>query len=55
MLDDCGSLTVGQRADMLLLAHTDERQLGYEFGGNPIELVISAGRCVAETRLVDGL
>jgi hypothetical protein len=28
---------------MVLLRHRDERLLGFEFGGNPVERVICAG------------
>ncbi|MEQ9617490.1 MAG: imidazolonepropionase [Phycisphaerales bacterium] len=41
---DRGVLEPGARADMVLLRHTDERQLGYEFGGNPVDLVVCNGR-----------
>jgi imidazolonepropionase len=41
--DDRGSLAPGKRADLLLLRHRDERLLGYEFGGNPVEWVMVAG------------
>ena len=34
----------GLRADLILLRHTDERQLGYELGGNPVDVVIAGGR-----------
>ena len=46
-LNDRGSITPGMRADLVLLRHADERQLGYEFGGNPVDLVICAGEIVA--------
>lgn len=36
-LPDRGRLEPGCRADLILLRHRDERQLGYEFGGNPID------------------
>ncbi len=45
-LDDRGSIAVGQRADLLLLRHKDERQLAYELGGNPVELVVVGGNIV---------
>lgn len=45
-LHDRGVLEPGARADVVLLRHTDERQLGYEFGGNPVDLVICNGRIV---------
>ncbi|MEM7246884.1 MAG: imidazolonepropionase [Acidobacteriota bacterium] len=34
--DDRGSLQPGLRADLVLLRHRDERQLGYEFGSDPV-------------------
>lgn len=44
---DSGTISPGQRADLVLLRHTDERQLGYEFGGRHADLVLCAGRVVA--------
>lgn len=41
-LDDWGVIAPGKRADMILLRHTDERMLAYEFGGNPVDEVFSA-------------
>jgi len=49
-LPDRGTVEVGKRADMVLLEHTDERMLAYEFGGNPIALVICGGKIVKDTR-----
>lgn len=46
-LDDRGVIAPGMRADLVLLRHTDERQLGYEFGGNPVDLVVCGGEVVA--------
>jgi imidazolonepropionase len=43
---DIGTIEPGKPADLVLLRHTDERQLGYEFGGRHAELVICAGRVV---------
>lgn len=52
-LMDCGRIAPGLRADLVLLAHRDERELGHSFGGNPAVLVVCGGRVVAETgRLV---
>lgn len=45
--EDRGSIAPGMRADLVLLRHTDERQLGYEFGGNPVDLVICRGEVVS--------
>lgn len=43
-LRDRGIIARGMRADLLLLRHTDERELAHEFGGNPVDEVIIAGR-----------
>jgi imidazolonepropionase len=43
---DRGTIEPGQRADLILLRHRDERMLAYELGGNPIEWVVSGGRRV---------
>jgi imidazolonepropionase len=43
-LKDRGTIETGQRADLLLLRHKDERQLAYELGGNPVATVICAGQ-----------
>ena len=45
--EDAGTICPGQRADIILLRHTDERQMAYEFGGNPVETVICNGSVVA--------
>jgi imidazolonepropionase len=45
-LDDRAAIAPGMRADLILLRHTDERMLAYEFGGNPVDVVICAGRRV---------
>lgn len=47
-LADRGTISPGQRADLILLRHTDERMLAYELGGNPVEAVICAGRVMHE-------
>ncbi len=47
-LTDRGTIEAGQRADLILLRHRDERQLAYEFGGNPVDCVIAGGKRVAE-------
>jgi imidazolonepropionase len=41
---DRGTIEVGMRADLIMLRHRDERQLAYELGGNPVDLVISGGQ-----------
>jgi imidazolonepropionase len=46
-LHDRGVIAPGQRADLVLLHHKDERALAYELGSNPVDLVICAGRRVA--------
>jgi imidazolonepropionase len=45
-LADRGLLAPGKRADLILLRHRDERLLGYELGGNPVQSVIVAGQTV---------
>jgi imidazolonepropionase len=46
-LSDRGSIEVGKRADLVLLDMTDERELAFEFGANPVRAVWAAGRKVA--------
>ena len=46
-LNDRGTIEPGQRADLILLRHRDERLLAYELGGNPVELVITGGRRIS--------
>ena len=43
---DRGTIAAGQRADLVLLCHKDERQLAYELGGNPVDLVVAGGNVV---------
>jgi imidazolonepropionase len=43
---DRGHIAVGDRADLILLRHTDERLLAFELGGNPVDAVICAGKLV---------
>lgn len=45
-LNDRGTIEQGQRADLILLRHRDERLLAHEFGGNPVDVVISGGQKV---------
>jgi imidazolonepropionase len=40
--EDRGVIAAGKRADLILLRHTDERMLAYEFGGDPVESVFHA-------------
>lgn len=51
-LNDRGTIAPGQRADLVLLRHTDERQLAYELGGNPVDAVICGGRLVCGSETV---
>ena len=44
--DDLGSIEPGKQADLVILRHQDERQLGYTFGGNHIDTVICNGTVV---------
>lgn len=43
-LRDVGRVAPTFRADLVLLRHRDERLLGFEFGGNPVDVVICGGR-----------
>jgi imidazolonepropionase len=43
---DRGTVAPGQRADLILLCHKDERQLAYELGGNPVDVVVAGGNVV---------
>lgn len=45
---DRGRIEAGARADLVLLRHADERQLGLEFGGSPVDLVVAGGEVVCE-------
>lgn len=45
-LNDRGTIEVGKRADLVLLRHKDERQLAYELGGNPVDVVVCGGNIV---------
>lgn len=47
-LHDRGQIAPGQRADLLLLTHRDERMPGYEFGGNCVERIWAGGRVFGE-------
>ncbi|MDF1808385.1 MAG: imidazolonepropionase [Phycisphaerales bacterium] len=44
--EDLGSITKGNQADLVMLRHSDERQLGYSFGGNHTEMVICNGQII---------
>ena len=41
---DRGRIAVGCRADLVLLRYADERMLGYEVGGNPVDRVWCGGK-----------
>ena len=43
---DRGTIEPGQRAELILLRHKDERQLAYELGGNPVDHVICGGTLI---------
>lgn len=45
-LADRGCVEPGMIADLVLLEHRDERALAYEFGGDPVDLVVVAGKIV---------
>jgi imidazolonepropionase len=45
-LNDRGNIAPGQRADLILLHHKDERALAYELGGNPVDQVIVGGKVI---------
>jgi imidazolonepropionase len=49
-LIDRGTIAPGQRADLVLLRHADERMLACEFGDNPADLVVLGGKIVADSR-----
>ncbi len=46
---DIGTLKPGNSADLIMLRHSDERQLGYEFGGSHVDLTICNGKIVHQT------
>jgi imidazolonepropionase len=46
---DRGVIAPGTPADLLLLRHTDERMLAFEFGSDPIESVIIRGTVMERT------
>lgn len=45
-MHDRGVIAPGARADLVLLRHSDERMLAYEFGGNPVDVVVCGGEVV---------
>jgi imidazolonepropionase len=44
--NDLGTIEPGKQADLVLLRHRDERQIGYEFGGRHVDSVICNGKIV---------
>jgi len=46
-LRDRGTIAAGQRADLILLRHRDERMLAYELGDNPVDVVVCGGKIAA--------
>ncbi len=46
--DSHGRIDVGMPANLILLRHSDERMLAYEFGMNPVMHVIAGGYVLAE-------
>lgn len=48
--NDIGKVRKESRADLIMLRHTDERQLGYEFGGSHVDAVICKGNIVVPDR-----
>ncbi len=47
--NDLGTLKPGNKADLIMLRHSDERQLGYEFGGSHVDLTICDGKILHQT------
>ncbi|MEM9083308.1 MAG: imidazolonepropionase [Planctomycetota bacterium] len=47
--DDMRGIQMGKRADLVLLRHKDERQMGYEFGGSHVDAVICNGILVSNS------
>ncbi len=45
-MTDRGTIAPGQRADVIMLASSDERSLAFELGGSPVEGVIAGGSVV---------
>ena len=51
-LTDRGRIEPGCRADLVLLRHTDERALAFEFGGDPTDLVVCCGQMIKMLKTV---
>ena len=49
-LEGKGTLEPGAHADLIMLRHRDERQIGYEFGGSHADLVVIGGEIVSDRR-----
>lgn len=47
-MDNTGRIEPGARADLVLLRHRDERELGHTFGGDPVEVVVRGGEVLHE-------
>ncbi len=45
--DIAGVIAPKARADLILLRHTDERELAHSLGGNPVDMVIANGKIVS--------
>lgn len=45
-LEDRGRIESGKRADLVVLDHSDARNLAFEFGGNPVARVMVGGQWV---------
>ncbi|MFG0259223.1 MAG: amidohydrolase family protein, partial [Phycisphaerales bacterium JB041] len=52
-LHDRGRIEPGCRADLVLLRHTDERALAFEFGGDPTDAVVCRGQTIKEARAIN--
>ena len=49
-MGDRGTLEPGACADLIMLRHRDERQIGHEFGGAHADLVVIGGEIVSDRR-----
>jgi imidazolonepropionase len=45
-MEDRGFIAPGARADLVVLRHADERMLGFEFGGDPVDVVVCGGAVI---------
>ncbi|HEY2847462.1 MAG TPA: imidazolonepropionase [Pyrinomonadaceae bacterium] len=46
--DRCGSIEAGKSADLLIAEVSDHRELAYEFGSNPVGIVVKNGKVVSD-------